>query len=64
MNLKFLNKKKFSDPKIKDQIIREVQILQKIQHPNCIQYKGLYEGDSYVYLVLEYAENGELFQKN
>jgi len=35
--IKFLNKKKYClDPKVKDQIVREVQILQKIQHPNCI----------------------------
>jgi len=28
-----------------------------------VQYKDLYEGDNYVYLVLEYAEGGELFHK-
>jgi len=62
--IKFLNKRKFwSDPKIKDQVVREVEILQQIQHPNCVQYKELFEGDTYVYLVLEFADGGELFHK-
>jgi len=28
-----------------------------------VQYKDLYEGDTFIYLVLEYAEGGELFHK-
>jgi len=62
--IKILSKRKFwSDPKTKDQIVREVEILEKIQHPNCVQYKGLFEGEKYIYIVLEYAAGGELFHK-
>jgi len=62
--IKFLNKRKFwNDPKVKDQVVREVDILRLIKHPNCVQYKGLFEGDVYVYLVLEFAEGGELFHR-
>eukprot|EP01124_Arcella_intermedia_P024933 TRINITY_DN4327_c0_g1_i1.p1 TRINITY_DN4327_c0_g1~~TRINITY_DN4327_c0_g1_i1.p1 ORF type:complete len:479 (+),score=81.66 TRINITY_DN4327_c0_g1_i1:89-1525(+) len=62
--IKILDKKQFwSDPKVKDQIVREVQILEKIEHPNCVKYIALFEGIQYIYIVLEYAAGGELFHK-
>eukprot|EP01156_Anaeramoeba_ignava_P006077 Anaeramoba_ignava/a347683_55.p1 GENE.a347683_55~~a347683_55.p1 ORF type:complete len:2217 (+),score=613.13 a347683_55:83-6733(+) len=39
----------------------ELQILQKIRHPNIISLFEILENDHFVYLVLEYASGGELF---
>jgi len=42
---------------------REVNILQNIQHPNIVCYKGIYEGEHFIYILLELAAGGELFDK-
>ena len=41
---------------------REINILRRINHPNVIQLREVYENDLYVHLVLEYLRGGELFQ--
>lgn len=32
---------------------REVEILKRIQHPNIVSVKEIYENDKYLYLVME-----------
>lgn len=34
--------------------------LQKIDHPKCACIKGLFEGESRIYIVMEYVEEGDL----
>jgi len=45
----------------KEMLEREVDILKRIQHPNIIAVKEIYETEKYLYLVMELATGGELF---
>ncbi|KAJ3044362.1 hypothetical protein HDV00_002254 [Rhizophlyctis rosea] len=48
----------------KDDMIRsEISILKKIQHPNIIALKDLYETTTHLYLVTDLATGGELFDQ-
>ncbi|KDQ09860.1 hypothetical protein BOTBODRAFT_36675 [Botryobasidium botryosum FD-172 SS1] len=39
---------------------RESVIMEKLDHPNIVQFKGQYEDDQYVYFVLELVDGGDL----
>jgi len=45
----------------KEMLEREVDILKRIQHPNIIAVVEIYETSRYLYLVMELAIGGELF---
>ena len=58
--------KTISKKKVQDQIniIRdEIKILSSLDHANIIKYHETYESPSYIYLVMEYCNGGELFDK-
>lgn len=63
--VKVINKERTcgKDPKKMEQLVREIEILRKIRHENCVGYHGLIEGEKYIYIILEYVEGGELFMK-
>ena len=42
---------------------REIKILKKIRHPNCIQLFDILESNKSLYFVTEYAEGGELYDR-
>lgn len=42
---------------------REVEIQSRLQHPNIIRLYGYFYDESCVYLVLEYATQGELYKQ-
>jgi serine/threonine protein kinase len=44
----------------KDLILREIEILQKLDHPNIVKYYGHFYEDKKFYIVLEYIEGGDL----
>lgn len=44
-------------------IKREVEILQKIDHPNVIKYANIIDGRKHLYIVLEYVSGGDLFDR-
>lgn len=45
-------------------IIRdEIKILSDLDHPNIIKYYETYESPNYIYLVMEYCQGCELFDK-
>jgi calcium/calmodulin-dependent protein kinase I len=42
---------------------REIQIMQKVDHPNIIALRQVFEDKKHVYLVMELVTGGELFDK-
>jgi serine/threonine-protein kinase Chk2 len=65
--IKIIEKKKFGsiDPTRQNQagVMNEVRILQSIDHPCIIRLEDIMETDDHLYIVLELAEGGELFDK-
>ena len=59
--IKVMNKKKLKDHL--DAIKEEVAILTKLDHPNIVRYFETYIDEKYIYLVMEYIDGGELFEK-
>ena len=49
----------------KQNALNEIRLLASIQHPNIVQYKESFidENDRCLYLVMEYADGGDLSQK-
>lgn len=45
----------------KEMLEREIDILSRIQHPGIVSVLEIYEADKYLYLVMELATGGELF---
>ena len=46
-----------------DAVLNEVKILQSVSHPNVINLVDVIDTPDYLYIVLELAEGGELFDK-
>ena len=47
----------------KESLINEIDIMQKVKHPNIINLYEVHESKNSIYLVIEYQTGGELFQK-
>lgn len=59
--VKILEKDKIVDEGDRERVTREIQILKLIRHPNIIQLYEIVEDDDRLYLIMEYAQGGELF---
>ncbi|KAG8990537.1 hypothetical protein FRB90_001732 [Tulasnella sp. 427] len=44
------------------QLMKEVHLLKRLQHPSIVQYEGMVRDDDSLDIVLEYVENGSLGQ--
>jgi len=44
-------------------LMEEVKILAEVDHPNIIKYLKHYESEQYLYLVTDYCDGGDLFQR-
>ena len=60
--VKILEKSKIQDSGDLKRVTRELLILKKLAHPNLIQLYEIIETGANLYLIMEFAENGELFQ--
>lgn len=61
---KSISKKKLVTKGDKDDMRREVQIMQHLSgQPNIVEFKGAYEDANSVYLVMELCAGGELFDR-
>ncbi|XP_055330027.1 aurora kinase C-like [Paramacrobiotus metropolitanus] len=61
--LKVLFKKSLLENHVEQNLRREIEINARIKHPNILQMYGCFWDNVSVYLVLEYAPNGELFKR-
>ena len=59
--IKILEKDKIQDQMDIDRIAREIKILKKIRHARVIQLYQIIETESDLYLIMEHANAGELF---
>ena len=59
--IKILEKEKIKDKKDIERIHREIRILKMIKHPNIVELLEVQETSSHLYLVMEHASGGELF---
>lgn len=60
--VKVLEKSKIKDKKDVERISREIKILKKLHHPNVVQIYEIIETERDLYLVMEFASGGELFE--
>ncbi|XP_061346690.1 CBL-interacting serine/threonine-protein kinase 1-like isoform X2 [Gastrolobium bilobum] len=61
--IKILDKNKVIDLNNADQIKREISTLKLLKHPNVVRLYEVLASKSKIYMVLEYVNGGELFDK-
>ncbi|KAL2464451.1 CBL-interacting serine/threonine-protein kinase 1 [Forsythia ovata] len=61
--IKILEKNKIIDLKITDQIKREIGTLKLLKHPNVVRLHEVFASKTKIYMVLEYVNGGELFDR-
>lgn len=61
MAVKILEKDKITEEADVERVTREIKILKLIRHPNIIQLYEIIETPKQLYLIMEYASGGELF---
>lgn len=40
---------------------KEIEIISKLNHDNIIKYHGIFYEEKYIFILLEYANGGHLF---
>lgn len=61
--LKVISRKEVSAWKVEKQLVREVQVQRKLKHPNILSLYTWFMDNDNIYLVLEYADGGDLYNK-
>ena len=61
--LKKLSKDQLLQAQVEHQLRREVEIMAHLRHPNILRMYGYFHTKNSVYLILEYAAQGDLFGK-
>jgi len=59
--VKILKKEKMADNADVERVSREIHILKIVQHPHIVQLYEILETKKSLFLIMEYASNGELF---
>lgn len=60
--IKVLEKEKIIDVHDVERVAREIHILKIVRHPTIVQLYEIIETDKELYLIMEYARGGELFE--
>uniref|UniRef100_T1J277 Aurora kinase n=1 Tax=Strigamia maritima TaxID=126957 RepID=T1J277_STRMM len=61
--LKVLFKSQLEKAQVEYQLRREIEIQSHLRHPNILRLFGYFYDDQRVYLILEYAANGEMYKE-
>lgn len=61
MAIKILEKSRIKDKTDTDRVIREIKILKLVKHAAFVQLYEIIENEDRIYLIMEYASGGELF---
>jgi len=61
--LKVLFKKELKRANVEHQLRREIEIQTHLRHRNILRMFGYFHDEGRVYLILEYAPNGELYKQ-
>ncbi|KAK1390299.1 Non-specific serine/threonine protein kinase [Heracleum sosnowskyi] len=61
--VKILEKTRIVDHRIIDQIKREIGTLKLLRHPNVVRLHEVIASKTKIYMVLEYVDGGELFER-
>ena len=61
MAVKILEKCKIADVADVERVSREIHILKIVQHPHVVQLYEIIETPKKLYLIMEFASGGELF---
>jgi serine/threonine protein kinase len=59
--IKILEKSRIKEQADIDRVVREIKILKEIDHPNFVKLYEIIENQERIYLIMEYASGGELF---
>ena len=59
--IKILNKKKIKQQGVFEKVKREIKVLRRFNHPHIIKHFEFIDTPSDIFIVLEYAAGGELF---
>lgn len=60
--LKVLHKSELQDARVEKQVRREIEIQSNLYHPNILKLYGHFHDTKRVFLILEYAGQGELYR--
>lgn len=60
--IKVMYKSHLAKAEIEHQVRREIEIQSHLRHPNILRLYGFFYDKTKIYLVMEYAPNGELFR--
>ncbi len=61
--IKVLDKASIQSEEDCERMSREIRIMRKIRHPNCIQLYEIHESSKYLYFVMELPNGGELYDR-
>ena len=59
--VKILNKKKIRQQNVFEKVKREIKVLRQFSHPHIVKHYEFIDTPSDIFMVIEYAAGGELF---
>jgi len=48
------------DTQNKNLVLKEIEVLKKVEHPNIVQYYNFLKEDNYIFIIMEFLEGGTL----
>ena len=61
--LKCLYKSELVEGRVEKQTRREIEIQKNLRHPNVLRLYGFFHDEKRIFLMLEFAANGELYKQ-